>query len=294
VYVADQMVSRSGRNYKAAYWNQGVDPTVAGNAAPLGAGSTWILDRFCGATPTPIAGAITSIVPIAKFDEMFPYRNAFYTYNNFVDASNAIPAFAGTGDTNRRKREAGAALANFHHETGGLWHIKEVQPNTYCSTLDAELPKTSTGQPVLACRCVSGQQYYGRGATQISWNYNYCAASEWIYGNNNFDDGANLTVLNNPSLVEQDATLAWKTAIWYWMTQKGPNVSGWPLETAHDAILTTDPSGNYGFGGTIRAINGALECNGGNGAQVQSRVNKFNTFMGLLGYTGGQFGRNDC
>jgi chitinase len=169
-----------------------------------------------------------------------------------------------------------------------------MQPNDYCSTNTADFPKRSNGTPVTECACVAGKQYYGRGATQISWNYNYCAASEWLYGNNNFDDGVDLTLVNNPYLVEQNAALAWKTAIWYWMTQRGPNVSGWPLETAHDALTTTDPSGNYGNGGAIRAINGALECNGGNGAQVQSRVEKFNSFLGLLGYGGGQFGRNDC
>jgi hypothetical protein len=42
-----------------------------------------------------------------------------------------------------------------------------------------------------------------------------------------------------------------------------------------------------GFGETIRSINGALECNGGNSAQVQSRINAYNNFIGILGTTAG-------
>ena len=66
---------------------------------------------------------------------------------------------------------------------------------------------------------------------------------------------------------------AWKTAIWYWMTQKGP-----ATRSAHDAVI-----GNFGFGETIRAINGSIECNGGNPAQVQSRIDQFNRIRGILG-----------
>jgi len=292
IYVANDMASKGGRNYKAAYWNQGTDPTAAGNAAPNGA--PWFPDRFCGAQPTPMPGAINSIVSYTQFDNMFPMRNAFYTYNDFVNATNAIPAFAGTGDTDTKRREAAGALANFAHETGGLWYIKELNPTAYCSTATGDLPQHSNGQPVTECACSGSQMYYGRGPIQLSWNYNYCRASEWIFGNNNFDDGVDTTLVTNPSLIEQNATVAWKTAIWYWMTQSGPNVANWPLVTSHTAIMTTDPSGNYGFGGTIRAINGAIECNGGNGAQVTDRVNRFTNFLSILGYGGTQFGRNDC
>jgi hypothetical protein len=38
-----------------------------------------------------------------------------------------------------------------------------------------------------------------------------------------------------------------------------------------------------GFGETIRSINGALECNGANPAQVQSRIDKYRAFTQVLG-----------
>jgi Chitinase class I len=42
-----------------------------------------------------------------------------------------------------------------------------------------------------------------------------------------------------------------------------------------------------GFGETIRSINGSLECNGGNPGQVQSRVNNYKRFVGILGVSAG-------
>ena len=38
-----------------------------------------------------------------------------------------------------------------------------------------------------------------------------------------------------------------------------------------------------GFGETIRSINGSIECNGGNPAQVQSRVDTYLRFTSALG-----------
>ena len=35
---------------------------------------------------------------------------------------------------------------------------------------------------VKAYPCASGQMYYGRGSKQLSWNYNYGAFSQAIFG----------------------------------------------------------------------------------------------------------------
>jgi hypothetical protein len=48
--------------------------------------------------------------------------------------------------------------------------------------------------------------------------------------------------------------------------------------TPHDAMVN-----QRGFGETIRSINGSIECNGGNPAQVQSRVDKYTQITGILG-----------
>jgi predicted chitinase/chitodextrinase len=255
-YNGGAQVSRSGRNYQAAYWTQNNDPVT--NSGPAGTGQPWIPMAFCGgsnATSTPGGTGFASIVSNAQFDQMFPSRNAFYTYQGLVTAANFYPAFAGTGTTDTRKREAAAALANFNHETGGLWYITEIAQGLYCDAGNTQYP------------CAPGQRYYGRGPIQLSWNFNYGAAGTAL----------GLPLLTNPSLAEQDPAVAWKTALWYWMTQSGPGTM-----TPHDAMVN-----GAGFGETIRSINGALECNGGNGQQVQSRINAYNNFIAILGTTAG-------
>src|SRR5690606_41395148 len=82
---------------------------------------------------------------------------------------------------------------------------------------------------------------------------------------------------NNPWLVQNHAAGAWKTALWYWCTQTGPGSM-----TGHNAMVS-----QAGFGHTIRSINGSLECDGRNPAQVQSRVTKYQQFTQILGTSPG-------
>ncbi|PAX91733.1 chitinase, partial [Streptomyces albidoflavus] len=198
------------------------------------------------------------VVSEAQFNQMFPNRNSFYTYSGLTAALSSYPAFANTGSDEVKKREAAAFLANVSHETGGLVHIKEVNEANYPHYCDRNQPYG----------CPAGQAaYYGRGPIQLSWNFNYKAAG----------DALGIDLLNNPYLVEQNASVAWRTGLWYWNTQSGPGTM-----TPHNAIVN-----NRGFGETIRSINGSIECNGGNPAQVQSRIDKFTSFTQILGTTTG-------
>jgi hypothetical protein len=52
--------------------------------------------------------------------------------------------------------------------------------------------------------------------------------------------------------------------------------------TPHNAMVN-----GAGFGQTIRSINGSLECDGKNPAQVQSRVDAYNRFVSILGTSAG-------
>ena len=200
---------------------------------------------------------IAAILSEATFNSMFPSRNGFYTYAALVAAANTFPAFATTGDLDTRKREVAAFLANISHETGGLVYTEEINKTTMCDT--------SWGPP--GCGCAAGKQYFGRGPIQLSWNGNYCAAGNAI--------GVDLK--NFPEKVSQDATISWRTGFWFWMTQNGAGSM-----TAHNAMAN-----NAGFGQTIRTINGALECDGKNPGQVQSRVNNYLNFTGKLGVAPG-------
>ncbi|GGQ93846.1 glycoside hydrolase family 19 protein [Kitasatospora griseola] len=244
----------NGKFYVATHDNPGYDPTI----------STWYWSPSNCAddqpSPSPTTSTSTSpnpggfVVSEAQFNQMFPSRNPFYTYNGLVAALSAYPAFAGTGSDTVKKQEAAAFLANINHETGGLVYVVEQNTANYPHYCD-------TTQPY---GCPAGQAaYYGRGPIQLSWNFNYKAAG----------DALGIDLLNNPNLVQTDAAVAWKTGIWYWMTQNGPGTM-----TAHNAMVN-----GKGFGETIRSINGALECNGGNPAQVQSRINAYTSFSAILG-----------
>ncbi len=241
----------NGLYYIAEHGNPGYDPTI----------STWYWDPFtCSGTPptTPPPHPGGFIVTEAQFNQMFPGRNPFYTYQGLVAALSAYPAFTTTGTDTVRRREAAAFLANVNHETGGLVHIVEQNTANYPHYCD-------WGQ---SYGCPAGQAaYYGRGPIQLSWNFNYKAAG----------DALGLPLLTNPWLVQNDAAVAWKTALWYWNTQSGPGTM-----TPHNAMVNS-----AGFGETIRSINGSIECNGGNPAQVQSRVNAYQQFVGILGTTAG-------
>ncbi|WP_020521008.1 glycoside hydrolase family 19 protein [Catelliglobosispora koreensis] len=241
----------NGLYYIAEHGNPGYDPTI----------STWYWDPFtCSGTPptTPPPHPGGFIVTEDQFNQMFPGRNPFYTYQGLVAALSAYPAFTTTGTDTVRRREAAAFLANVNHETGGLVHIVEQNTANYPHYCD-------WGQ---SYGCPAGQAaYYGRGPIQLSWNFNYKAAG----------DALGLPLLTNPWLVQNDAAVAWKTALWYWNTQSGPGTM-----TPHNAMVN-----GAGFGETIRSINGSIECNGGNPAQVQSRVNAYQQFVSILGTTAG-------
>uniref|UniRef100_A0A7N2MT88 chitinase n=1 Tax=Quercus lobata TaxID=97700 RepID=A0A7N2MT88_QUELO len=106
--------------------------------------------------------------------------------------------------------------------------------------------------------CNPNKKYFGRGPLQLTWNYNYGAAGTSI----------GIDLLNSPETVATDVTVSFKTALWFWMTNVRPVVS-------------------QGFGATIRAINGAIECNGGNSGAVQARVQYYTQYCNQLGVAPG-------
>ncbi|GGX34923.1 glycoside hydrolase family 19 protein [Streptomyces lomondensis] len=247
-YAAGDIVRYTdGKTYIAEHANPGYDPVI----------STWYWEPYaCDSGPgTPDA---RFVVTEAQFHQMFPNRNPFYTYSGLTAALSAYPGFADTGSDTVKKQEAAAFLANVSHETGGLVHVVEQNTANYPHYCDWSRPYG----------CPAGQAaYYGRGPIQLSWNFNYKAAG----------DALGIDLLNNPWLVQNDSAVAWKTALWYWNTQTGPGTM-----TPHHAMVN-----GAGFGQTIRSINGSLECDGKNPAQVQSRVNNYQRFTQILGTSPG-------
>ncbi|KAL2470156.1 carrot EP3-3 chitinase [Abeliophyllum distichum] len=71
--------------------------------------------------------------------------------------------------------------------------------------------------------------------------------------------------LKNPEIVATNSAVSFKTALWYWMSH------------CHNIITS-----GQGFGATIRAINGPLECNGANPSTVNARVGYYRDYCNQL------------
>ncbi|MDM4767942.1 chitinase [Pelomonas sp. SE-A7] len=173
----------------------------------------------------------------AEFAQLFPQRIAFYDHAGFVAAVQATPGFASRGNPQQRRQEMAAFLAQIAHESDQLRAQREYNRaawDHYC--------RRGPGED-----CAPGQQYYGRGPIQLSWNYQYLAAGRAL----------GLDLWSDPDLVARDSRVAWRTALWYWMNQTGPSD-----RSAHAALQA-----GAGFGATTRAINGVLECDKGEGSQ---------------------------
>ncbi|XP_068667132.1 endochitinase EP3-like [Aristolochia californica] len=175
---------------------------------------------------------------------------SFYSRSAFLDSLNSYNRFGRVGTIDDSKREIAAFFAHVTHETGHFCYIEEIDgpSKDYCDESNTQYP------------CAAGKGYYGRGPIQLSWNYNYGPAGESI----GFDG------LNAPETVANDVVVSFKTALWYWMNN------------CHTLITT-----GQGFGATIRAINGQLECDGANPATVNARVNYYKSYCDQLGVSPG-------
>ncbi|WP_269667969.1 chitinase [Paraburkholderia sp. SOS3] len=110
--------------------------------------------------------------------------------------------------------------------------------------------------------------YFGRGAKQLSWNYNFGPFSQALYGDPN-------VLLDNPGRVA-DTWLNFASAIWFAVTPQTPKP---PMTWVIDGTWkpnNVDLANNMkpGFGATVYIINGGIECGGGGAerSQVQNRI----------------------
>ncbi|XP_038693631.1 endochitinase-like [Tripterygium wilfordii] len=224
-------------------------------------------------------GDIEAIISRDMFNDIFPHINedvcrgkGIYTYDAFLAAANAYPAFGTTGDDATRKREIAAFLAQTSHETTGGWPDAPGGPYSwgYCFVREIN-PSSNYCAPNYPCL----GQYYGRGPIQLSWNYNYQQAG----------DAIGVDLITNPDLVATDAVLSFKTAIWFWMTAQSPKPSCHDVITGMWTPSSADTAAGRvaGYGVITNIINGGIECGQGQNPQVENRIGFFRNYCDKFG-----------
>ncbi|EGQ7943928.1 chitinase [Vibrio cholerae] len=224
-----------------------------------------------------------------------------YTYTRFLRAIGKFPAFCAEYTDGRNsdaicKKSIVTAFAHFAQETGGhiakdnisdnllaleewqqaLVHVREMGWSegqegytTGCGQNDWQNKKWP---------CATGQGYFGRGAKQLSYHFNYGAFSEAMF------DGDAKVLLNNPGLVA-DSWLNLASAIWFFLTPQAPKPAMLHVidRTWVPSQREIDAGIGYGFGTTINIINGGIECGEQNKDKGQP-VNRIRYWEGLAAH----------
>lgn len=221
---------------------------------------------------------VEKILTNKDWEYIFPLRAPEYSYSNFLKAMGKFPAVCGTY-TDGRDSEAicrkvlATMFAHFAQETGGheswrpeaewrqglVW-LREMgwaegQPGGYNGECN---PDVWQGQTWPCGKDAEGNflSYFGRGAKQLSYNYNYGPFSDAMYGTVR-------TLLDRPDLVA-DTWLNLASAVFFFVYPQPPKpsmlhvIDGTWVPNDHDKANGLVP----GFGTSIQIINGGVECGG--------------------------------
>lgn len=242
---------------------------------------------------------VEGIVKASDWEYLFPLRAQAYTYSNFLKAIGKFPALCKTYSDGRDsdaicRKELATMFAHFAQETGGheswrpegewrqaLVHVREMgwsegQKGGYNGECN---PDVWQGQTWPCGKDKDGDflSYFGRGAKQLSYNYNYGPFSEAMYGDVR-------TLLDKPELVA-DTWLNLASAIFFFAYPQPPKPSMLQVIDGTWQPNDRDKANGLvpGFGVTTQIINGGVECGGPTEiAQSQNRIKYYKEFANYL------------
>jgi len=223
---------------------------------------------------------VESLITSRDWNMFFPIRNQVYSYNSFLQAVAKFPGFC----ENERICRASLAVifAHFTQETGahdrslgypewrqGLYYLEEAGCSDRNCGYSSNCPQETWLTEKWPCgkkKDGSYQNYHGRGAKQISYNYNYGQFSEFMYGNAS-------VLLGNPDIVG-NSWLAIVSAIWFFLMPQPPKPSMLQVLDGSWKPNKDDLANGIkpGFGVTTHIINGGVEC--GKGTELQQSLNR--------------------
>lgn len=277
--------STSGVTTAASTSSGSTTSSGAGGAGGAGGSSSSSTTTGSGAGGGTGGSGLGAILSKATFEQMFPNKNALFSYEAFISAANAFPAFASQGTVEVRKRELAAFLANISHETTGGWPTAPGGAQAWGLYFTQEVGCENGACPGYCVAdakypCAPGKTYHGRGPIQLSYNFNYGPAGEAL----------KVDLLHNPDLVTSDGTIAFKTGLWFWMTPQAPKPSSHDVMTGtwKPSAADTTAGRKPGFGMTVNIINGGIECQKATPPQVTDRVAFYQRYTGMLSVDMGQ------
>lgn len=220
---------------------------------------------------------LESILSSQAWSFLFPHRAAEYDYRKFLQAVAKFPAFCGHYDTIGKadaicRRSLATLFAHMTRETGafeqtlgteqwrqGLYFTRQVgcsDGSLNCGYNNTCSPALWQGQTWPCGKDAQGRylKYYGRGARQLSYNFNYGAFSDAIFGDAT-------VLLNDPDRVA-DSWLNLASAVFFFVYPQPPKpamlavIDGSWRPNAADIAQGIRP----GFGATINIVAGGNEC----------------------------------
>jgi hypothetical protein len=218
------------------------------------------------------------------------------TYQTFLELVGRFPYLCGEKGAwatveDACQRELAGIFANAAQETGKKPPPKDLkdwqailnytrEQNCY----PAKCPAYDAGAAALGAP--PDAHFYGRGMKQLTYAYNYAAASGAL-------TDSYKTFIEDPDLVGSDPYYVLGTALWFWMSPQPPKPSmdsvivGTYKPKGPAEGIKTDPDGSVTdkFAATVSIINGGVECSTTNDLPkqyLQAANNRFMNYQQLL------------
>jgi len=232
---------------------------------------------------------VEQIIDEASWINTFPDRDVAYTYTKFLKSIAKFSGFCASYDDGRNsdaicRKSLATMFAHFTQETGGhdphsaieewrqgLVYVREAgcdEDGPNCPYNAECSPDTWQGQTWQCGTNADGsyKKYFGRGAKQLSYNYNYGPFSQAMFGDTK-------VLLDDPERVAT-SWLNIASAVFFFAYPASPKpsmlhvIDGTWLPNEHDTTNGIKP----GFGATTNVINGGIEC--GHGYEKPQSVNR--------------------
>ena len=238
---------------------------------------------------------LEKILPESLWNRFFPNRHPAYTYTGFLQSAAKFAGFCRSYADGRDadaicRKSLATMFAHFAQETGGhnsnasmpQWqqglmaqseaHCSDTTQDTFCTAFCVATPLWPCGKDAQG----RSKNYYGRGAKQLTYNFNYGQFSLAM-----FDD--HRVLLDAPERVAQ-SWLNLASALFFFVNSASPYpsmlniIDGTWQPNAADRAAGITP----GFGATINVIND-IECGKGRDAPGSlNRIEYYRQFAAAL------------